>query len=353
MKSYEIYLFDLDDTLISTFETATQKYYPKLAKLLGVSYPGHSVVQKHWGGDLNISLEKIFGGPVDYEQAMINLEKLHQEQPIKSFNGVERILNVLKKHKKFIGLYSSSYPQIMDLCIKNSLPVPSGNIDLILSTVEQGIAKPSPHTIYIMMEKYRQLTGKVAKLEQVLVIGDSVDDYLTAKKAKVDFAAVLTGPTPGNDFISAGLDSSWIFPSVKDVLLPPPKHGIVAIIKDELSRILLIQEARPGHPYIGHWSGPHGACENFDILEEETVVRETMEECGLSVTPLRKIYTRSADTKVKTVSFWEAKLISDENQVCDTSSREVGDFGWFDLDDIMSGKIPLYPGTKDFFSHYE
>lgn len=353
MKSYEMYIFDLDDTLINTYETVTRDHYPRLAKILGVSYPDDDVVRQYWGNDLCVSLEKIFGIPVDQRKTIAELQQLHKNDPVPPINGTHIILDVLRKHKKFIGLYSSSPPALMDTCIRSSLSRKREDFDFIFSTAEQQIAKPSPHIVYIMMERYRQLFGIEIGLDKVLLIGDSVADFLIAKNARVDFAAVLTGPTTQADFIDVGLDPQRIFPSIKEALTPPSDHGVVAIIKDEQNRFLFIKESRPGHRYKDHWSGPHGVCEVEDILEEETVVRETQEECGVAVKPLRKLYTRHADTKVRTVSFWETELLITDKVTFNASNREVGAIAWFSLNDIVSGRIPLYPGTKDFFSKYK
>ncbi len=352
MKSYDLYLFDLDDTLIQSFFTATSLYYPQLAKILGVSYPGDEVVRQNWRGDLFVSLEKIFRIPVVRDQIIEMMRKMYIENPVKPVEGVERILTISKKHNKFIGIYSSSFPPIMDLCITNSIPCPRSTIDFIFSTMEQQIPKPSPRIVFVMLEKYRQTHGLDPQLNRVLVVGDSIDDYKISKSANVDFAAVLTGPTARNDFIRAGLDPSRIFPTVKEAITPPTDHGVVAIIKDEPNKYLLIRESRPGHQYYGHWSGPHGVCETSDVLEEETVVRETFEECGINVKPLRILYQRTADTKVHTVSFWETQWFNSERRKFNICKREVGAIEWISLEDIQRGAVPLYPGTSDFFDHY-
>ena len=351
MRSYEIYIFDIDDTLICTFETVVEKHYPRLAEILGVPYPGKDNVRRHWGGDLAVSLERIFGIPLDRNEAIKTLQRFQQEHPFDLIDGVHRILEILRKHDKFIGLFTSGHPSKIDLSLQDSLSRNNEDFDFIFSTDEQQIAKPSPHIIFLMMEKYCQLFGNEVQLEQVLVIGDSVADFLTAINSKVDFAAVLTGPTTRDEFLKAGLNPKQIFPSVKEALIPPSNHGVVAVIRNELGEFLFIKESRPGHPYNGYWSGPHGVCEADDILEEETVVRETKEECGVIVKPLRKLYSRPADTKTSTVSFWEAELQIAEDVIFDISSREVGEIAWVSLDDIMTRKILLYPGTEDFFQH--
>jgi 8-oxo-dGTP pyrophosphatase MutT (NUDIX family) len=183
------------------------------------------------------------------------------------------------------------------------------------------------------------------------VVGDSIADLSTARNANVDFAAVLTGTTHRADFLLAELDPKWIFSSVETALTAPSDHGVVAVIGNRRNEFLLIREARPGHQYLGRWSGPHGTCKAEDILEEETVVRETREECGIEVEPVRKLCVRSADTKVSTVSFWEARLLAPEDISFDITSYEVSAIAWVALNDVISGKFPLYPGTK-VFDHY-
>ncbi len=352
MKSYDVYILDLDDTLLYTFREATSTYYPQLAKILGLSYPGNDAVRRHWGEELGPSLERVFRAEISESKAVQVLSGLYQDNPIEPVDGIAHILDILKKHRKFIGLYSSSNPCLMALCIENSLSCKREYFDFIFSTVKQQISKPSPHIVFIMLDKYRQCFGHIAELEKVLVIGDSIADFSTARNAGVDFAGVLTGPTSCDDFLKAGLNPEHIFHSVKEVLVPPSNHGVVAIIKNEHDEFLLIKESRSSHKYIGYWSGPHGICESSDILEEQAVVRETMEECGVEVEPVRKLYTCPADTKVNTVSFWETKLTDSRNVAFNICDREVEAIAWFPLLEILKGDIPLYPGTKDFFRHY-
>jgi phosphoglycolate phosphatase-like HAD superfamily hydrolase/8-oxo-dGTP pyrophosphatase MutT (NUDIX family) len=348
-----MYIFDLDDTLIHTFETATGTYYPELAKELRRTYPGKDVVGQCWGGELAASLRRIFGISINEDKALAILQRSFEEKPIEPVQGVQRIFEVLRKHEKFIGIYSSSHPRLIESCIRNSLFSKKEDFDFIFSTAEQQVEKPSPHIVFIMMQRWRELFGMEIKLHAVLVVGDSVADYLTARNAGADFAGVLTGLTSHSNFADAGVDSQRIYYSVKEALRPPAHHGVVAVIRNDRNEFLLVKESRSDNPYHGCWSGPHGRCNDKDILEEETVVRETEEECGIDVKPVRKLYTRAADTKVQTVSFWETKLITCQNTKFRLSRREVGEIAWFPLKTITAGSIPLYPGTKDFFDRYE
>ena len=77
---------------------------------------------------------------------------------------------------------------------------------------------------------------------------------------------------------------------------------------------------------------------------EEAAKRETFEETGLIVQPLKKLLTQEADTKVKTVSFWLVNLVEGELQI---DESETSSYGWFSVDEALAMK--LYPGTKIFF----
>lgn len=118
-------------------------------------------------------------------------------------------------------------------------------------------------------------------------------------------------------------------------------HGIVALVRDEGGRFLLVREARD--QMRGRWAPPHGRTEPADGTEEAAVVREVHEETGLTVQPIGKLLTQAADTKVKTVSFWLVEVGSGEVRL----NEESSEFGWFSLDEAR--KLELYPGTKIFF----
>jgi len=119
-------------------------------------------------------------------------------------------------------------------------------------------------------------------------------------------------------------------------------HGIVTMIRNENSKYLLLKESRD--LYNGAWAPPHGRCDQVDKTEEESVIREVKEETNLYVKPVRKLLTQSADTKVKTVSFWLVDFISG-NLVLDPG--EASESGWFSVEESL--KLSLYPGTKIFF----
>lgn len=119
-------------------------------------------------------------------------------------------------------------------------------------------------------------------------------------------------------------------------------HGIVALVRNSENKYLLLEDCRK--EMQGYWAPPHGRCEPTDTSEEAGVIRETFEETGLEIKPIKKLLTQPADTKVKTVSFWLVDLIGGQLKI---DPSETSNHGWFTIDDALS--IKLYPGTKLFF----
>jgi ADP-ribose pyrophosphatase YjhB (NUDIX family) len=121
-------------------------------------------------------------------------------------------------------------------------------------------------------------------------------------------------------------------------------HGVVVVIKNSAGQLLFIKDARP--LMLNRWAPPHGLCEpDKDSTEEDSVIREAKEKAGLAVRPIKKLYTRPADTKAKTVSFWLAELAGAATVRIDPSKSAA--FGWYAPEAALK-KLKLYPGTRDF-----
>lgn len=117
-------------------------------------------------------------------------------------------------------------------------------------------------------------------------------------------------------------------------------HGVVVILKQQ-DKFLLLKDAR--EKMKDYWAPPHGRCQESDLTEEQSVTRETFEETNLIVKPIKKIWSTKADTKINTVSFWLADIISGDIKL----NNESSEYGWFSITDAL--QLQLYPGTKQFF----
>lgn len=105
-----------------------------------------------------------------------------------------------------------------------------------------------------------------------------------------------------------------------------------AVIRDERGQVLLIREGYGRHRY-----GLPGGAVELDETPERAVVREVMEETGLSVAPVYRVCRYRAHTP-------EGAEFENHVFVCDViagspaipGSGEIEEIGWFDPDSCPS-----------------
>lgn len=108
------------------------------------------------------------------------------------YAGVKEVLKKLKTKGYKTAIVTTKYHYRIDQILRkfdaNEL------IDIIVGSDDVKIEKPNPEGLLWAIEHLD------VKLEDVLYVGDSIVDAMTAENAKVDFAAVLTGTTTREDF---------------------------------------------------------------------------------------------------------------------------------------------------------
>lgn len=116
--------------------------------------------------------------------------------------------------------------------------------------------------------------------------------------------------------------------------------GVVAIIKKH-HRFLLIKQNKI--PYKNFWGPVHGKIE-INESEQEALIRETKEEMGLQVTPIKKLWVSNADYGANKLHWWLAEAINNKITI---DPEEIAAYGFFALDELFN--LKLLPTTKEFF----
>lgn len=88
------------------------------------------------------------------------------------------------------------------------------DFNFIFEPLSKEQAKPNPECF---MQALKLLKNKGIDTQQIIVIGDHIDDYLAAKGAGLDFCAVLTGSVLKEDFMNLGLKENKIFNSLEEL----------------------------------------------------------------------------------------------------------------------------------------
>ena len=116
---------------------------------------------------------------------------------------------------------------------------------------------------------------------------------------------------------------------------------IAVITKGE--KVLLIQRAA-GIRAGGYWAPVSGEVEPGES-QEAAVAREAMEEVGLTVRPLRKVWENVSTRGTFKLHWWMAEYVSGELTL---NVAEASDARWLTVDEIcrLDGK---FEGDREFY----
>jgi 8-oxo-dGTP diphosphatase len=107
-------------------------------------------------------------------------------------------------------------------------------------------------------------------------------------------------------------------------------------------KILMIERA-PRGLYVGFWAPVSGKVEPGES-QEAAVARESMEEVGLTVRPVRKVWENITTSGTYRLHWWLAEYVVGELAL---DEREATAARWCTVEDIASLKI--FEGDREFY----
>ena len=181
IKVIKIVIFDVDDTLIYTIDTAYKKtnlagkntYNINLSKEQFLELYGRYNFDdciRHWYNkeDINTFIENYNSIKMDYEYIA----------------DIDKIVKNLKSKGIVVGIVTNSTIEKTNRKLNKYIEL----FDFIFADA----CKPDPHVFFNIIEKYH------VKSSEVIYIGDSQNDYLATKNANINFCAVNTGKEKWN-----------------------------------------------------------------------------------------------------------------------------------------------------------
>jgi NADH pyrophosphatase NudC (nudix superfamily) len=130
--------------------------------------------------------------------------------------------------------------------------------------------------------------------------------------------------------------------------LEPTRSGeamldaVIAVITNA-EKILFIQRA-PSIRGGGHWAPVSGEVEPGES-QEAAVAREAMEEVGLTVRPIRKVWENVSTRGTFRLHWWMAEYVGGELAL---NPAEVSDARWLTVDEICS-LDGTFDGDREFY----
>ena len=180
IDQYEVFLFDFDGTLFDTLESSIYVFEEAYAHI-GVKVNRDEVLG-YTREPIPNSYKRLMGSLDGYAEFIKDIDNLVLSQKVTDmaeiYPDVEPILKVLKAANKKVGIVTSNADEhVLDVLNRFGL---AKYFDIIVGNRQAPIPKPSPEPILrtLKLLKYDQS-------DKVVYIGDSLNDALAAKNAKV------------------------------------------------------------------------------------------------------------------------------------------------------------------------
>lgn len=185
-RKYKLYLFDLDGTLLDSDQLLIEVFH----KFYSLYKPADFKVDDaniltFSGPQITETLKKEFP-EMDQDFMLGEWKKYSSEYTIKCiklFEGADNLLRLMSEKKIKFGIVTNKHKSATEFTLK-VLKIDDLNIYCVCADDVKNL-KPNPEGIYKAMEYF-----DVPNKEDVIYIGDSIYDYLTAKNAGVNFGLV-------------------------------------------------------------------------------------------------------------------------------------------------------------------
>ena len=186
---YKLYLFDLDGTLLDSDEMLRVTFHT----LYKLYKPEYEIDDKHIltfsGPQIRDTLLQEFPNQ-DQDLMLSEWRKYSRENYVKCaklYPGADELLRKMSRKNVLFSIITNKHRYATDYAFK-LMGIDDLNIFAVCAD-EAGKLKPEPDGIYLAMKHFG-----IKNKRDVIYIGDSVYDYLTAKNAGVDFGFVGWSP---------------------------------------------------------------------------------------------------------------------------------------------------------------
>ncbi len=205
-------IFDFDYTLGDSAEGIVKSANYALSEM-GLGERDAALIR----GTIGLSLEQTYSvltgdGDTSHAREFARLFKEKADTVMvdstELYDGAEATLRTLKERGYAVGIVTTKFHYRIDAILAKFRC--AHLVDVIVGAEDVDEVKPSPEGL---LRAAKQLGVDKA---QALYVGDSTVDALTAERAGIPFAAVLTGTKNREDF--AGFDCAYIADKVCDIL---------------------------------------------------------------------------------------------------------------------------------------
>ena len=180
INQYDVFLFDFDGTLFDTLESSIyvfEESYKHIGKTIN-----REDILGYTREPIPNSYKKVTGSMDGYDDFIKDIDNLVLSQKVTDmaeiYDDVIPMLKALKSNNKLVGIVTSNADEhVLDVLNRFNI---TQYFDIVVGNRQAPIPKPSPKPIYKALELL-----KFNQLDKVVYVGDSLNDALAAKNAKV------------------------------------------------------------------------------------------------------------------------------------------------------------------------
>lgn len=212
IRRYRAVIFDVDDTLFETFKIR-KRCLAEAGRNMGRNIDENEV-DIHYGKPFDEMIECLFPG-IDHERFRPIYFGVMDQNPTLLLEGAYDLLhNLAADHVQLAAVTKSRNDAIRrDL---RYLDIEKFFGDSVWGSDDtHPNQKPNPEVFQGVINRWRE---RGIPLNDILSIGDGIDDYKASQGNDIDFIAVLTGRHSRSDFINEGLSADKIIESLKELL---------------------------------------------------------------------------------------------------------------------------------------
>ena len=200
-ESIKVVLFDFDDTLVGT-HAAIWDLHRHIAKTYYQIDLSDEILKEYWGQPLPILAKQYYKTDLS-DEAIARMVSHQLDFPKLRFPDTANVIRELSKLNKILGIVSATTRPIL---IKDAeiAEIPINLIGYIQTAEESTTHKPDPR---VFDQTRKWLDVKEVMPNEVLYIGDGLQDALASTGAGFQFLGVTTGLVSKKDFEEAGFSS--------------------------------------------------------------------------------------------------------------------------------------------------
>ncbi len=205
-------LFDLDDTLLKTFETRVEALKQTGRKYYQMEITDEDI-KKHWGLPVTVFLQRLYKNIEVSEKIVKNYYSVRDSFP--SIAHDDAIKTIEKLSKKFLlGIITAANKRLAQGDLK-AAGFKLEHFFFIQTEEDTKVHKPNPKVFEPILKK---LNKKGIKKSEIIFIGDHLVDYYAARDAGIIFYGIPDRTVSKKEFEEKGAKTLKSFSDLLNTL---------------------------------------------------------------------------------------------------------------------------------------